>query len=156
MLKTIYDPIEVDGDYFSQHEAEQNQFYAKIRTIPEAVSNILFGVDTPEIIEKICRDYQLNDERSKELSRLIRKVLVVELYLGNIVSEIAKQLSTEQNLAKEIANRLVAELFAPALEDIKRLHMEKFAPSPKTMGDTAAKSQENINPNNVLDLRDKS
>lgn len=164
MPKTIYDPIEVDSDYFITHESEQNELYAKIKAVPESVSVILFWEDTPEMIEKICQSFQLNDKQSGDLSRLIRKILVAETYLGDIVSEITNKLPVGQNIAKDIANKVINDLFAPALEDIKKLHIEKFPgkqfnqPStpivpPKP---TPTTENKNVNPNNVLDLRKSS
>src|SRR3989344_667563 len=155
MLKKIFDPIEVDSEYFSKHEAEENELHAKIRATPESVSDLLFGVETPEIIEKICQNYQLNDKQSAELSRSIRKILTAEFYLGDIVSEIASKLVVGQDVAREIANRLITELFAPALEDIKKLHIEKFGskqepaptPIPAPKANDVSKPEGNINPN---------
>ena len=166
-IKTIYNPIKVDDDYFAFHENEQNELYAKMKTISETIIDILFGQNTPKIIMNICQNYQLNYKQSEELSRLIRKILVAEIYLGDIISEIAGRLQIGENIARELANKLIADLFANALEDIKKLHREKFGASITGQVATSKipippldppvtqhqEEKEKMNPNNVLDLR---
>lgn len=162
LINPIYDPI--NPDYFAAHEKEQEEFYAKIETVPKPIYYILFGDDTPEIIENLAQSFKLKPAQSEELSHLIRKILITDIYLGDMVPEIASRLTIGQDTAKEIANGLLTKLFAPALEEIKKLHMEKFpgkqlnqpaAPATQSKP-TPTTENKNVNPNNVLDLRNKS
>src|SRR3989344_2387947 len=121
-----FDPIKVDDLYFAQHEEEQNQFYQQLKTLPGSIPGVLFGMETATIIEKISQEKKLNQRQSEEFSRLIRKILTAEVYLGNIVQELKNKLSVTEETAKELANDLISQLFDESLEDIKKLHVEKF------------------------------
>ncbi len=153
----IYDPVDVDQDYFLDHDIEREEFYTKALTLPGNILGILFNTETSTKMRGVSELFQLNPRQSEELSRLIRKILVAEVYLGNIVSEITSRLTIGPDIAKEIASRLITELFAPALEEIKKMHMEKFGntplPKPESSFAKATEDKANINPNNVLDLR---
>lgn len=145
----IFDPVEVDGNYFVEHLEEQEEFYNIARTLPEPVLNILFGLNTPNIIKKVCETYQLQINQSANLSRLIRKILVTEIYLGGLVDQIKVSLNIDELKAKAIANDIVGQLFASALDEIKKMHIEKFGKRENPSEPPV------VNLNNVLDLRKK-
>ena len=142
----IYDPVDVDQDYFLDHDEEREEFYTKALTLPGTILEILFNEENTARLKSLFESYQLKPKQSEELSRLIRKILVAEIYLGDIVAEITKRLEIDQEKAKGVANSLIGELFTPALEDIKKLHVEKFGKKQET-------PPQPTNPNNVLDLR---
>lgn len=132
----VFDPVKVDDDYFDHHYREQEQFYAAVKNLPDSIVDILFGEEeTSGVIKQIAEQHQLNPNQSAELSRLIRKVLVAEFYLVEIVNQMKAKLSIDEVKAKSIAGALVEKLFTPALEDIKKIHTEKFGkketPPPK-------------------------
>jgi hypothetical protein len=129
-INKIYDPVEVDDEYFSANEEEQEAFYSKVKTLPSRVIDILFGLDTADIIKKICTAANLNTQQSAELSRLIRKVLIADIYIGDMPAQISLKLGVDQNTALEIARTIVSQLFAPAIEDIKKLQLQKFGKLP--------------------------
>lgn len=161
----IYDLVNVDQDYFFNNEEEKEVFYTKASVLPRNIFEVLFNEETPSQVKNITDQFQLNIKQIEELSRLIRKILVTEIYLGDIVQEITNRLAVSPNIAKEIANRVITNLFAPAIEDLKKLHTEKFpgkAPTPPSPSQnsgsspsatTTPKQDQTINPNNVLDLR---
>lgn len=124
--KTIYDPVEVDADYFAENESEGENFYSYVKTLPVGIINILFGVDTPDILEKISASYGLSPIQSASLSRLIRKVLIGEIYIRDFPAQISSALNMEQSRAKELGDTVATELFQPELEDIKKVQMLKF------------------------------
>ena len=159
-----FDPIKVDDLYFAQHEEEQNQFYQQLKTLPGSIAGVLFGMETAAMIEKISQEKKLNQKQSEEFSRLIRKILTAEVYLGNIVQELKNKLSVTEETAKELANDLISQLFDESLEDIKKLHVEKFGrPAAEVATPSDSKSQipekdkpQIINPGNIVNLRNKN
>ena len=126
----IYDPVEVDTDFFAQNEQEQELFYSKVKTLPGPIIDILFGLDTASLIEGICMDERLNQKQSAELARLIRKTVIADVYIGDMPAQISSKLGVDQNVALEIARNIVSQLFAPAIEDIKKLQLQKFGKLP--------------------------
>jgi len=159
-----FDPIKVDDLYFAQHEEEQNQFYQQLKTLPGSIAGVLFGMETAAVIEKISQEKKLNQKQSEEFSRLIRKILTAEVYLGNIVQELKNKLSVTEETAKELANDLISQLFDESLEDIKKLHVEKFGrPAAEVATPSDSKSQipekdkpQIINPGNIVNLKNKN
>ena len=159
-----FDPIKVDDLYFAQHKEEQNQFYQQLKTLPGSIAGVLFGMETAAMIEKISQEKKLNQKQSEEFSRLIRKILTAEVYLGNIVQELKNKLSVTEETAKELANDLISQLFDESLEDIKKLHVEKFGrPAAEVATPSDSKSQiperdkpQIINPGNIVNLRNKN
>lgn len=163
-MRNIYSPIEVDEDELLRNDEAHELLYAKINTLPENVQDILFDEHTDETLKKISNELQLNQNQTIEMARLVRDLLIKDIYLGNIILEAANRLQIGENTARDIANRLVSDLFVPALEEIKKLHTEKFGPStnsrqtqksttPTSFQPTTPKQESNVNPNNVLDLR---
>lgn len=130
--KTIYDPVEVDQDYFAQNPDAWGEFYTKLKTYPQGVIEVLFGADTGDILEKICVDFNLNREQSALLSRLIRTVLIADTYIGDMPAQISSKLGVDQSTALEIARAVVSQLFAPVIEDIKKLQLQKFGKLPSS------------------------
>lgn len=124
--KTIYDLIEVDGDYFSQNPDAWGDFYTKIKLLPESVVAVLFDEDTSNLLEKMCLGFNLSPEQSASLSRLVRAVLIADFYIGDMPTEITKRLGVDQNTGREIANQIVSLLFADSIEDIKKVQAAKF------------------------------
>ncbi len=125
-MPNTYDPIKVDEDYFPEHETEQEAFYQQLNALPRDVADILLMPETAEMLEKISKEKRLSVAQSQELSRLVRKIAVADIYLGDIVKEVQNKLSVNEASAKEVANSLVSEVFASALEELKKLHVQKF------------------------------
>ncbi len=70
--------------------------------------------------------YRLTSIQSASLSRLIRKVLIGEIYIGDLPTQIYSDLNLEQSKARELAGILATQLFQPELEDIKKVQATKF------------------------------
>ncbi len=78
-------------------------------------------------------------------------LILADLYLGNIVDEIQNRLKKDEAEAKIIAGLIVTKLFAPILEDLKKIHVEKFA---KNLPPQQPQNQSNqIFDDRVVDLK---
>lgn len=87
-------------------------------------------------------EFGLSEDQCKELTRIVRDVLLSKLYVGDLVGEIAKRLGVAPDVAQKIANELVAKVFKSAMDDIKALQVANF-------GDRIGKPSGN----NVLNLK---
>jgi len=126
MTSDIYNPLYVDFDYYTDHLEEEDALYKKIRSNSEKISDIVFDENTPTIIKSICQRFTLTDQQSALLSRLIRKILVAEVFIGDLIKELQGQLDLPPSKAQELADALAAELFAPAKDELKELHAKTF------------------------------
>ena len=97
-----------------------------------------------------------------ELTRIVRDVLLGDLFIGDTSATISQKLNMDPQTAQQIRDKIVKELFAPAIEDIKKIQREKFPdrvaqrntstmlqpPKPPEIKTTMA-----VNQSNVIDLR---
>lgn len=145
----IYSPFDVDiANQSFDWVAFKTEYDKKILPIKD----LIFNLETAVFLkDQIAVKFNLEEKQSRELSRIVRDILITKIYLGKIVQEIKTKLIVEESIAKEIANRLTNDLFAPALEEIKKLHTEKFGENKPAI--PQVKVEEKVNPNNVLDLR---
>lgn len=156
--KKIYDPIQVNQDLFDDNDEVREDFYAKVRITPGPVLDILFGTDTPTKIEKICSNHGLDPEQSAKLSRLIREVLIGDVFVGDMPLKISQNLGLEPALAKQLSNSIIANLFAPALDDIKSIQRQKFpgrVAGPPTTASPVPGEDLPETGGNIIDLRQK-
>lgn len=141
----IYSPLEIDSDYFLTHDEEHELFYAKINALPPSIQDIFFNIDTEEAIKKLGSQFGFNNDQITALTRLVRDIALGDIYLGDLTGKLKVLLKIDENLAKTITTDLMSRVFYSALEDIKKMHIEKFKAPPPT-----------VNPNNVLDLSKKN
>lgn len=155
----IYSPFDVDMD---NQGFDWINFKTEYDKQALTVKDLIFNLKTAFFLkDQIAVKFNLNERQSTELSRIVRDVLITKIILGEIIEEIKNRLAVDENIAKEISNKILNDLFAPALEEIKKLRTEKFGsatsswPIAKPEMPPQMKSDEKVNPNNVLDLRKK-
>ena len=119
----IYSPFDVDME---NPAFDWINFKEKYDTVSEPIRNLIFSIDTAVFLKEVSEKISLSENQSADLSRIIRDILLVDLYVGDMAINIASKLQIDQQVAKEVANQIVSQLFTPALEDIKRLQKEKF------------------------------
>jgi hypothetical protein len=144
----IYDPVEVDESYFAQNEQEADFFYLKARSLSGPILDILFGVETPTAIKNIYAPFGLTPEQSAGVTRLIRKILIAQIYIGNMATEIQTIIQSDSGRARELANALVSGLFADALPEIKKIQFDKFKQLPQSQ--PQAQPPQNTPPKKII------
>jgi hypothetical protein len=89
---------------------------------------------------------------------------MAEIFIGDMPTQISSKLGIDQGAALEIARAIVSRLFAPAIDDIKRLQLQKFGKLP---GSSAQQTSQTKAPQpvpgedlpetggNIIDLRSK-
>ncbi len=132
--------------------------------LPDSTGHILFGSNTTDFFMGISSDFGLSTDQSFNLSKITGEILIGNLFIGDINSEIIQRLRLSPETAKQITTKILNELFAPAMEDIKKMQREKFA---DRLSGTAAKPSQpvpqpqplnqktNVSEHNVIDLRNK-
>lgn len=152
-MTNIFSPIEVDNDTLLLDDEKHEFFYSKINSLPQNIQDLLFSLDTEEKLKNISVQLRLNQKQTTELTRLVRDIIIKDAYLGDILKETQKRLSLDETAARDIANRIISEIFSPAIEDIKKLHIEKFGPPSRkaTEGETNKETASNLN--NTIDLK---
>jgi len=154
-LPDNYCPYEVMTDSLKD-TGSWNIFGLKYLNLPLSLQNILMDSPTMEFVAEISDTYHLLESQARELSRIMGNVIIGDLFIGNMTSEIGERLNLPPETAQQIRNQIVSELFAPAIEDIKKVQREKFANKIGNQPQTPApKPPTDINPGNVVNLRNK-
>lgn len=152
-------------------------YQEKFRFLPESLMNIITNFFTGEFVEeKLGEKFLLKRIQKIEILKIIREVLLCEIFLGDMVGELQSRLNVDQEMARQITKMILSDLFAPAIEEIKKEHQAAFpnrtgqqqmtgdVSRPSEFVQKTDKSQKifsnpaaslDINKNNVLDLRNK-
>ena len=159
-------PFDVDNN--SESSYSSISFFQKVSLLPDSIKNIMANPSTAEFIEEnIGPSFNLTSEQKTEVTRIIRDILLGDAPLSSTPDLISSKLNTDQNTSVQIANKIVSDLFGPAIEDIKKLQNERpqenmsrpTMPSkpqiPRIPERPDLKIEPDINRNNVVDLRNK-
>ncbi|MBI2062575.1 MAG: hypothetical protein HYT64_02715 [Candidatus Yanofskybacteria bacterium] len=160
-----YSPFRVDAKNAS--EISWESFLQKVNTISVSIKNVLTDANTVEFIITLAEDFELTDNQSANISRIIRDTLVGDLFINDLTVTISQKLILDQDTAKQIRDKIVNNLLAPIIEEVKKLQTER---SPEKVSRPAVipelqtpripdrpdlKIEPEINRNNVIDLRNK-
>ncbi len=146
-------------DLFGVKPENYFAIYTKIvLSLPESIKNILMDFSTAEFIEEnLGSSFNLTSEQKTEITRIIRDVLLGDLFIGEMAQSVSIKAKLDPDEAKKIKDSIVSVLFKPAAEDIKKLQTERFPekinkPIPEKPD---LKIEPDINRNNVVNLRNK-
>jgi hypothetical protein len=133
---TPQDPKDTGGDYltpftagsFSLTSSTDIQSYSsQFEFISPPVEKIIFEFSTAEFIEeRIGVAFNLSREQKKHIANIIRELLLGSLFIGDFISTVKTKLNVDDKKAGDIVSMIVAELFPPAIESIKRIQRIKF------------------------------
>ena len=119
-----YSPFFVDATEMSDLDWER--LNAKIDKIPQTLADFLVDTKVSEFIESLTQKHIQLSVQGPDVARLIRDVVIGDIFIGDMPKEISNRLGVDQTLAREIANSIVSQLFTPILEDIKKVQNEKY------------------------------
>ena len=152
MNTNIYSPYYVDSD----NQRDLDILLERTFSLGDSSRHVLLSADTPCFIQTLGLIFDLSENQSSNLSRIVRDIILGDTFIGNMTTEIEKRLNLPPETAQQIRNKIINELFAPAIEDIKKVQREKFANKIGNQLQTPApKPPTDINPGNVVNLRDK-
>lgn len=135
----------------------------RVLLLPKRVQNILIDFSTAEFIEeKVGQTFNLTTDQKAELTRILRDILLADSFWGDFQSLVSSRLRVNVNISEQIVKMIVEQLLTPALEDIKKMQMEKFGNiskvSPTQFNKPAdfVKPGESVQQSNVIDLRNRN
>lgn len=106
------------------------KFQDKIDALSENLYNLLIDEAGSDFIKTLIQKYPQLDTRGSDIARIIRDVVLADIYIGDMPAQISSKLGVDQSAATEIARAVVSQLFAPVIEDIKKLQLQKFGKLP--------------------------
>ena len=154
-----YSPYQVDLEELLLTKEDWDVFASKFIELPVSTKDIMVSDTTASYLKNLSEKLGLDQNQSSDLSRIVRDVLLADAFLGDFPVSISSQLGVDMNTANQIAQKVVSELFAPALEDIKNIQREKFKDRiAQNRSNQSQQSPQNTNTEqgNVIDLRKKS
>lgn len=152
-MRNIYNPIEVDEDMLLRDDEKHELLYSKINALPENLQDLLFDQNTDDVLKKIAGEFQLNQNQTIEMVRLVRDIIIKDVQTVNIVTELASRLQIGGNTAREMANELNTNLFGSVIAQKPSQTDQKVNPVKSAESGSPKEEFNRVNPNNVLDLR---
>lgn len=153
----IYSPYAVYLDRITNDRFKYKKFHDGLKVLPEKLQDFIFDITPADFIkDKISTPFDLNENQSKETAIIVMDLVLSDLYLGNIVQEIQNRLNVDEIKAKTIAGLIVTELFAPILEELKKMHIEKFAkniPKPQIQNNPPPPADEPNGDDHTINLK---
>lgn len=133
-------------DLFEMGDTAQIDIYVNaVRSLPKSMSVIMTDQATARTInESIAPMFSLSPDKAKELTRIVRGVLMSTIYVGDLIVEIQQRIGVDEQTSQRIANELVAQVFKSAMDDIKSTQVARFS-------DRIGKPKNN----NVLNLKQR-
>ena len=119
-----FSPFFVDSA--SMPDLDWERLQNKIDQLPPTLVNLLTDNKTSQFVETLAQKYIQLSVQGPDVARLIRDVVIGDIFIGDMPKEISNRLGVDQALAREVANLIVSQIFTPVLEDIKKVQAEKF------------------------------
>lgn len=124
-------PTPYDVDIGSLNHNDLEEFISRTLMLSQTLDRVLTNFSTAEFIEeKLGTVFKLNSNQKRDVVRIIRDVILTDIYIGDMPAQISSKLGVDQNMALEIARAIVSQLFAPVIEEIKKLQLQKFGKLP--------------------------
>ncbi len=123
-----------------------DKFEEKVEKLSPSAKDILMSPQSSRFIEKIVASKNLSEVQGQDIARIVRDVILADIYIGDMPAEISKRLGIDPGTALEIARAIVSQLFAPVIEDIKKLQLQKFRKLP---GSNQQQPRQNFAPQNL-------
>lgn len=146
--KPLY-PTPYSVDLFELTGAALKNYMDQVLLLPKSLVFVIKNHSIGRMInEQIAPQFHLTEDQIKELTRVVRDVLLSMLYAGDLVPQLSARLRVDEPTAQQIANVLVAQVFKPAMDDIKAMQLNTF---PDRIGQKSPEQE-----GNVINLRDRT
>jgi hypothetical protein len=151
---------------FDLEEKEiRKRFLRNYLILPPKLREFLVSEVTATKIAALSQTFRLSVNQTILLAMIIRYTVSGNLFIGDMPAQISSSLGIDQNTALEIARAITSQLFAPVIEDIKKLQLQKFGklPGSSTPQPSLQRPPQHIpgedlpeTGGNIIDLRNKS
>ncbi len=148
-----------------QSESAVKEYMDQVKRCPPSILALMTNESTADFLEdNLGPTFGIEESAVENITRIIKDVLLGKLFAGDITQTIIQTTGADQTTAQKIRDKIVKELFAPALEEIKKIQREKF-PDRTRQGTTSeptnttpppTKEVSSINQSNVINLRQDS
>lgn len=125
-MTNTYSPYQVDLERLLLVKKDWDIFANKFIKLSVNVKDVMISSATAYYLEFISKNFDLNQNQSSNLSRIVRDILLADEFIGDFPVLISSRLQIDKTVAGQIAGKIVGVLFAPAIEDIKNTQKEKF------------------------------
>lgn len=119
-----YSPLFVGAAEMSDLDWER--LNTKIDRIPQTLADLLVDARTSEFIDAMTQKYIQLSVQGPDVARLIRDVVIADVFIGDMPQEASQRLGIDPATAKEVANLIVSQLFTSVLEELKQAHRARF------------------------------
>jgi len=117
-------PYSVDG--LQTPGFNYNRFQDKLDALPGDLVDFLLDPAAANFVQSLTQKYIQLSVQGPDVARLIRDVVIGDIFIGDMPKEISNRLGIDQTFAREIANLIVSQLFTPFIEDIKKVQNERY------------------------------
>ncbi len=156
----LLSPYWVDG--LGTPSFDWEKYQDKIDILSGNLYDTLVSGDTLVLIESIVKKYSLSPTQGSDVARCVRDVILTDIYIGDMPAQISSKLGVDQNVAVEIARAIVSQLFAPVIDEIKKLQLQKFGKLPGSSTPQQPSAQRPVlgadlpeTGGNIIDLRNQ-
>lgn len=102
-------------------------YVRRVLSLPKKVVDIMFDPEIADLIEEsFGPHFNLTPKQKRELTRIIRNVLLADLYFKKMPEIIQEKLFVNETTAKDLTKELLGKIFLAGWEDIKAMHDSKF------------------------------
>lgn len=152
--KNYFTPYAVDLSNMSS--ATIDSFDKRIEALPKNIRDAIDDFAMAEFIEDVLGEkFGLTADQKIELTRIVRDILMGDILLSDALRMVSQKLTVPADVARDICNGLLAGPLAPTIEDLKTLNKKQPQSSPPSPPPPTMPSGQ-INPNNVVDLRNQN
>ncbi|MEK7589383.1 MAG: hypothetical protein AAB479_02035 [Patescibacteria group bacterium] len=134
-----------------ESKESRSRFFERYQKLPESIQNFLTDFKTADYMWSLGQNNNFTDDQIALMARKVREIVVGKIPLDSFASEISRELPCDQNYAAELVRFITNDLFAPIMDDIKKIQQEMIPPPP-----TPFISSQETNKNNIIDLRELS
>lgn len=119
-------PYNVDIDALGVGDFDS--YLRSISRLPRILNNILFDFSTAEFIEEnLGPNFQLSLDQKKEVTRIIRDLILLKFYLGDLINRFQEKLNLNQQKSRDMINYIFSGLFTKeVLEELKKIQIARF------------------------------
>ncbi|KKS01465.1 MAG: hypothetical protein UU54_C0004G0013 [Candidatus Yanofskybacteria bacterium GW2011_GWA2_41_22] len=158
--------------YFAGMNTESSDirsgFIEQFSKLPLPIKQLLTSTSTTQIMFSIGQENGLEDVTTEYLAKMIRHVLMGEIFIKDLPNLLVSALNLSPDQATAINKRVLNELFVPITNDLKKIQQAKFPDRLSASPIVPSQNQSvpsqaprlsttipNTNQNNTVDLRNK-